>query len=128
MPATRFLAVFWDPEGTRYGIPTYPWRMAPDGLATRRQLAAANLRPGGQPVVAQVLWRRRRSPNGFGVAYLYEVAKALPKRPATPAVLAAVGKALAARRWCPTCQRDAGYVLPTRWGTCWPCAQERGLT
>ena len=31
-------------------IPTYPWRAAPEGLATRRQLAASGLRPGGSPV------------------------------------------------------------------------------
>jgi hypothetical protein len=28
----------FDPSGARFGIPTYPWRFAPDGLATRRQL------------------------------------------------------------------------------------------
>ena len=44
----------YDPTGARYGIPTYPWRLAPDGLATRRQLRARGLRPGGQPIAAQV--------------------------------------------------------------------------
>ncbi len=111
---------FWDPAGTRYGIPTYPWRLAPAGLATRRQLAAAGLRPGGQPVVAQVMWRGRG--RRVRVAYLYLVALALPKRPATPAQLAALGRALAARRTCPDCGNDPGYVLPARYGTCLPCA------
>ncbi|MFL6074331.1 MAG: RRQRL motif-containing zinc-binding protein [Mycobacteriales bacterium] len=124
---SRYRHAFWDPDGTRYGIPTYPWRMAPDGLATRRQLAATGLRPGGQPVVAQVMWRSHWSPTGIRVAYLYQVTKALPKRTPTPAVLAAVAKATAARRWCPTCQQDAGYVLPARWGMCLDCATGYGL-
>jgi predicted GIY-YIG superfamily endonuclease len=71
---SRYRSVYWDPEGTRYGIPTYPWRMAPAGLATRRQLAADGLRPGGQPVAAQVMWRsRHRGPRSVQVAYLYRV-------------------------------------------------------
>lgn len=36
----------FDPTGARYGIPTFPWRYAPDGYATRRQLRARGLRPG----------------------------------------------------------------------------------
>ncbi|GAA3144755.1 hypothetical protein GCM10010449_75080 [Streptomyces rectiviolaceus] len=23
----------YDPSGARYGVPTFPWRLAPDGLA-----------------------------------------------------------------------------------------------
>jgi hypothetical protein len=45
-------AAFFDPTGDRYGIPTYPWKYAPDGYATRRGLRALGLRPGGQPVAA----------------------------------------------------------------------------
>src|ERR1700761_5817565 len=118
---TRCRSVYYDPEGLRYGVPTYPWRMAPAGLATRRQLAAQGLRPGGQPVAAQVLWRRGRRPPG--TAYLYRVDAAKPKRTATPAQLAALGKALAARRRCPRCGTDAGYVLARHLGTCNPCAE-----
>lgn len=110
---------FWDPDGRRFGIPTYPWRMAPDGLATRRQLAALGLRPGGQPVTAQVMWRGR---GRIRVAYLYLIALAKPKRQPTPAQLAALGRAMAARRTCPECGTDPGYVLPTRFGVCLPCA------
>ncbi|GLW68447.1 hypothetical protein Kpho02_07460 [Kitasatospora phosalacinea] len=69
---------FWDPTGERFGIPTYPWRLAPDGLKTRRQLRACGLRPGGQPVAAQVLWRSRRSTTPRGTysstAYVVTVA------------------------------------------------------
>jgi hypothetical protein len=110
---------FMDPAGTRFGIPTYPWRMAPAGLATRRQLAAAGLRPGGQPVVAQVMWcsRRRR----VQVAYLYAVESAKPKRTPSPAQVVALSRALAARRRCPACGQDRGYVIPARAGLCNPC-------
>lgn len=120
----RIRVAFWDPAGERYGIPTYPWGMAPAGLCTRRQLAAAGLRPGGQPIVAQVLWRSRRyrPRGGVRVAYLYATEAAKPRRTATLAQRAALAKALAARRTCPRCHTDAGYVLPRRLGVCLTCA------
>ncbi|MEU9414879.1 RRQRL motif-containing zinc-binding protein [Streptomyces sp. NPDC048272] len=102
------------------GIPVYPWRLAPDGLATRRQLRAAGLRPGGQDVVAQLERPRyRREPL---TAYLYRVDLAKPVRPMTPAKAVALGKANAARHTCPECGTDAGYVIPTSLGMCVPCA------
>ncbi|WP_019632672.1 RRQRL motif-containing zinc-binding protein [Actinomadura atramentaria] len=116
----RSNARFWDPAGRRFGIPTWPWRMAPGHLATRRQLAAAGLRPGGQPVAGQVL---RHRPRGLLVAYLYDVAFAKPKRVPTTAQLAALDRALAARRTCPRCRTDVGYVLPRRVGACLDCAE-----
>ncbi|MER6036512.1 RRQRL motif-containing zinc-binding protein [Streptomyces sp. NPDC001835] len=101
-------------------VPVYRWRLAPDGYATRRQLRALGLRPGGQEVVAQLERpRRRRSPL---VAYLYRVDLAKPVRPMTPAKWSALARANAARRICPACRRDAGYVIPTSLGTCVPCA------
>ncbi|NDZ74557.1 hypothetical protein G3I36_26665 [Streptomyces sp. SID10362] len=101
-------------------IPVYRWRLAPDGLATKRQLRALGLRPGGQDVAAQVeRSRRRREPL---VAYLYRVEQAKPVRPMTPAKWAALAKANAARRVCPECRRDAGYVIPPTLGMCTPCA------
>jgi hypothetical protein len=51
---------FYDPDGDRYGLPTYPFHWAPDGLLTIRQLRDKGLRPGGQDPVAQILWRRRK--------------------------------------------------------------------
>ncbi|WP_411121287.1 RRQRL motif-containing zinc-binding protein [Streptomyces sp. x-19] len=116
---------FWDPDGARYGIPTYPYHLAPDGLATRRQLRARGLRPGGQRVAAQILWRSRR--RGVRAAYLYRLDLALPVRPMTPARWSAVAKALAARRWCSCCRRDAGYSLPTSLGICLTCAESPAL-
>ncbi|MCX4698668.1 RRQRL motif-containing zinc-binding protein [Streptomyces sp. NBC_01373] len=110
----------FDPNGARHGIPTFPWRYAPDGLATRRQLRARGLRPGGQPVAAQVLRPRYR--RGPLVAYLYRLDKALPVRPMTPAKRRALECAMRARRTCPQCRTDAGYVIPTSLGVCVTCA------
>lgn len=116
----------YDPTGARYGIPTFPWRLAPEGFATRRQLRAAGLRPGGQDVAAQVLWysrrycRKGRSP--IRVAYLYRIDLAKPVRPMTPGKWTALAKANAARRMCPQCGTDAGYRIPTLLGMCVTCA------
>ncbi|NEV90125.1 hypothetical protein GUR47_26225 [Streptomyces tendae] len=101
-------------------IPVYRWRLAPGGLATRRQLRALGLRPGGQDVAAQVERPRRR--RGPLVAYLYSIEQAKPVRPMTPAKRAALDKANAARRTCPECRRDAGYVIPPSLGMCTACA------
>ncbi|MER6309288.1 RRQRL motif-containing zinc-binding protein [Streptomyces sp. NPDC001657] len=101
-------------------LPVYRWRLAPDGYATRRQLRALGLRPGGQDVAAQIERpRRRRAPL---VAYLYRLDLAKPVRPMTPGRWAALAKANAARRIRPQCRTDAGYVIPTSLGTCVPCA------
>ncbi|MEV7130982.1 RRQRL motif-containing zinc-binding protein [Streptomyces sp. NPDC093260] len=101
-------------------IPVYRWHLAPDGLATRRQLRAVGLRPGGQDVAAQLERPRRR--RGPLVAYLYRIDAAKPVRPMTPARRAALERANAARRTCPECRRDAGYVIPPSLGMCTPCA------
>ncbi|MFF3312636.1 RRQRL motif-containing zinc-binding protein [Streptomyces sp. NPDC002952] len=101
-------------------LPVFRWRLAPDGYATRRQLRARGLRPGGQGVAAQLERpRRRREPL---VGYLYRIDRAKPVRPMTPGRWAALAKANAARRTCPQCRRDAGYVIPTSLGICGPCA------
>ncbi|MGA5041639.1 RRQRL motif-containing zinc-binding protein [Streptomyces capoamus] len=101
-------------------VPVYLWRLAPDGLATRRQLRAMGLRPGGQNVAAELQRPRRR--RGPLVAYLYSIEQAKPVRPMTSAKWAALAKANAARRMCPECGRDAGYVIPATLGTCVSCA------
>src|SRR2546429_3558943 len=87
----NIIAEFYDPEGERYGLPTYPGRWAPDGLLTTRQLRAKGLRPGGQHIVAQILWRHRRQRR---VASLYRRDGSKPKRQASDAQLVAIGKAL----------------------------------
>ncbi|MFE7611661.1 RRQRL motif-containing zinc-binding protein [Streptomyces celluloflavus] len=101
-------------------LPVFRWRLAPDGYATRRQLRARGLRPGGQQVVAQLERPRRRRPPL--VAYLYRVDLAKPVRPMTPARWAALAKANRARRICPQCRTETGYVIPPSLGTCVPCA------
>jgi hypothetical protein len=108
--------VFYDPTGARFGRPTYPFKFAPDGLATRRQLRDKGLRPGGQDIAAQIVWRR-----GKRAAYLYRIDKAVPKREATPAQRAALDKAMTARRTCPTCGQVKHYCIPRRFGECLDC-------
>ncbi|PBC96173.1 hypothetical protein BX281_4186 [Streptomyces sp. Ag82_O1-15] len=112
----------YDPSGTRFGVPTFPWRFAPDGYATRRQLRDRGLRPGGQPIAAQVMRRHRGRKSGVQVAYLYRVDRARPVRPMTSRKWGALALAMLARRTCPQCQLDAGYVIPTSLGTCASCA------
>ena len=80
--------------------PPTPTAGHPKACYTIRQLRARGLRPGGQPVTAQILWNHHGTRR---VAYLYRADLALPKRQATPAQLAAISKALAARRTCPAC-------------------------
>ncbi|MFD9068920.1 RRQRL motif-containing zinc-binding protein [Streptomyces lasiicapitis] len=116
----------YDPTGALHGIPTFPWRLAPDGLATRRQLRARRLRPGGQPIAAQVMRGNRRA-GGVRVAYLYRVDKALPVRPMTSRKWGALALAMLARRTCPCCLLDVGYCIPRSSGICGLCmaAQEQ---
>ncbi|TKA11760.1 RRQRL motif-containing zinc-binding protein [Actinacidiphila oryziradicis] len=100
-------------------LPTYRYRLAPAGLMTRRQLRAIGLRPGGHDPVGEIRWRRGRR-----TAYLYDVATAAPVRPMTPGRARALAAAMLARRTCPDCRRDAGYVIPRSLGCCWPCSGE----
>ena len=107
----------YDPTGEHHGgLPTYPYKFAPKGLATRRQLRALGLRPAGQSIAAQILWRK-----GNRVAHLYRVDLAAPKRTATPAQHAAIHKALTARRTCYTCRQVKDYYIPRRYGECLDC-------
>jgi hypothetical protein len=110
-----------DPTGEHHdGLPTYPWRGAPEGLMTRRQLAAAGLRRNRQSPCAQVVRGRHL------FAYLYDVAGAATKRTASPAWYEATRKATAARRVCGTCKVDRGYIPSKRLGECNECADGRG--
>ncbi|WP_030666134.1 RRQRL motif-containing zinc-binding protein [Streptomyces cellulosae] len=110
----------YDPDGIRYGVPTYPWRLAPDGLATRRQLRALGLRPGGQPIQGQLMRVNRRTGTD-PIAYLYRVDLALPVRPMTPRKWGALALATLARRTCPSCRLDVGYCIPPSLGMCGLC-------
>lgn len=110
----------YDPNGARHGIPTFPWKYAPDGYATRRQLRARGLRPGGQPVAAQLMRSSRRRKAGVAVAYLYRIDRAKPVRPMTP------GRAARSRKRCsravpaPTAARMPGTASRPRWACASP--------
>lgn len=94
----------------------YRYGFAPSGLATLRQLSAMGLRPGGCPPVAALA-----RPKGRWVAYLYDLDTSKPKRAMTPAKRRALAAANRARRMCPTCGTDAGYVIPGQLGECVEC-------
>ncbi len=115
---SRIRRAYHDPDAERHPVPTYWWKGAPACYATRRQLRARGLAPGGQPIAAQILWR---GVGGERAAYLYEVARAVKKRTATPAQLVAVEKALAARRTCSTCGQVRPYYIPRKFGECLDC-------
>jgi hypothetical protein len=112
---------FYDPDGNTYGLPTYPYRQAPKELLTLRQLRTQGLRPGGQPIVAQILWRHRKQRR---VAYLYDKRLAKPKRTATPLQLVAIALALEARMTCDTCGQRKNYYIPRRYGECLDCVRK----
>lgn len=98
------------------GLPTFPFGHAPSGLATRRQLRAAGLCPGGQDIWGQITWRRGKQWAG-----LYRIDLAKPKRNPTLSQRRALAAAMAARRRCTRCGTDTGYCLPTSIRRCWDC-------
>jgi hypothetical protein len=110
--------------------PLYPWRGAPDGLATRAQLRAMGLRPGRQGVQALVVWQSRRGGrprvDGLRYAELFAVDRARPRITVSPAMAAALRAALAARMTCPACGVNRGYVPSARLGKCNDCAAASG--
>ena len=119
---TGIHVAFYDPDGSTYGMPTYPYRWAPTGLATRRQLRERGLRPGGQPITAQIIWKYKGKRR---VAYLYRTDLAKAKRTATVAQLAAIQSALRARRTCRTCGHEHDYYIPRSRGECNDCTERQ---
>lgn len=99
-------------------LPEYRYGKAPENLRTKKQLAELGLRPGS----AQIAWLVWGSSWRLTTAALYDVATAKPKRQPTPAQLAALEKAQVARRTCPVCKEDKGYVLA---GSMCPSCAER---
>jgi hypothetical protein len=89
-PAGRVLRL-WDgtafPGRIEDGVPTFGFRSAPPGLATRRQLRAAGLCPGGHDLWGQLKWRR-----GTRWAALYRLDLAAPSPRRTPAQQAALAR------------------------------------
>lgn len=105
-------ALGWD----YYGTPVFKYRWAPGGLATRRQLRAMRMCPGGQEPYAMLVWR-----NGQRWAWLYRLDLATASRPASPAQLNALDKAMRARRRCRLCGLVWDYCIPTSDGRCEAC-------
>lgn len=118
------------PEFTRghhEGVALLSWNIAPrDKLATRRQLRAMGLRPGGQDPAALLYFRHRASSRQV-LAELFLIERAKPVRPMTPAKRTALAKAMAARRTCRQCDEDAGTELPRDYRVCDPCRYTLGL-
>jgi hypothetical protein len=92
----------WDgrrwPGRVRNGLPEFRFGQAPSGLSTRRQLRERGLSRGGQEPFARLTWKRDRR-----FAWLYVDAKAKAKRTPSDKQLAAVNKALSARKVCAEC-------------------------
>ncbi|MEV5718479.1 RRQRL motif-containing zinc-binding protein [Amycolatopsis mediterranei] len=95
-------------------------------LATRRQLRAENMRPGGQDPVAFLYFRCTKAAKTV-YANLYLIAEAKPVRPMTPARAAALAKAMAARRTCRECGETGWAELPRAHRTCEACLYTAGL-
>lgn len=124
--------VAWSPDleftrGRVDGLPLLSYGIAPRGkLATRRQLRAMGLRPGGADPVA-VLYFRCRAAGKLVYANLYLIAAAKPVRPMTPARRSALDKAMAARRTCRQCGELGWAELPKPHRTCDACLYSAGL-
>jgi len=117
--ASRFITLWngkqalgWDLHGT----PVFKFKWAPAGLATRRQLRAMRMCPGGHEPYALLVWR-----NGQRWAWLYRLDLARPSRLPSPAQLNALDKAMEARRRCGQCGRVCDYCIPTSDGRCDLC-------
>jgi hypothetical protein len=99
-----------------HGTPAFRFKWAPAGLATRRQLRALRMCPGGHEPYALLVWR-----NGQRWAWLYRLDLVKPSRVASPAQLNALDKAMEARRTCKLCRHVADYCIPTSDGRCVEC-------
>lgn len=125
---SRRRVVIADPDANP---PEYPWRGAPENLATRNQLREMGLRPGRQGVQGLLLWSSNRGSrpriDGLRFANLFDTEQARPKLPLTPARAAALERADQARRTCPECDATREYVISTRLGMCNECASQYGI-
>ena len=102
----------WDgrrwPGRVRNGLPEFRFGQAPSGLSTRRQLRERGLSRGGQEPFARLTWKREQR-----FAWLYVDERARAKRPPSDKQLAAVNKALAARKVCVECGPVEHFVRTT---------------
>lgn len=119
---------FFDPKGERFGIPTWPWRLCPEGLATRDQLKAQGKQPGTQPVAGQIKWHSKKARHCGGVrhAYLFRIDLAVEIGAITPGRAKGLEAAMRSRRTCKTCGTERDYCISTKLGECTDCAD--GIT
>src|SRR5699024_480073 len=110
-------------RGTIEGLPVLAWGWAdPAILATRRQLPARGLRPGGaDPVAALQVPHHTAGCKTTDVAPPYLTNRAARTPTATPAQRAGIAAALAARRTCRDCQAEQPYYLSTISRLCADC-------
>lgn len=124
--------VSWSPDpiltvGEVGGLPAVTWGWADRAqLATTRQLRALGLRRGGQDPVAVLVFRHRKPYRRTDHAWLYLISAAVPKRTATAAQLAALGRALDARKTCPRCGVIAQRCIPRDSRLCPGCEERTG--
>lgn len=120
-PAASRWIPLWDGReafGWLWGeMPLFRFKFAPAGLATRRQLRALRLCPGGQEPYAVLLIRR----NGRRWAWLYRLDLARPSRTPSPLQLNALDKAMAERRRCRQCGVVQDYCVSVADGRCYEC-------
>jgi hypothetical protein len=102
----------WDgrrwPGRISNGLPEFGFGLAPSGLSTRRQLRKNGLCRGGQEPFARLVWSNEQQ-----FAWLYRDDQAKPKRKASGKQLAALQKALDARKVCAECGPVEHYVRTT---------------
>lgn len=118
---------FNDPQARHHPLPTYPYHLAPKGLATKRQLRKQGLSPRGE-IQAQIVWWHGGSRNRNGrlgrvrrTAYLYKIADAVPVREMTGPMWVSHHAMMAARMTCPTCNNIKPYCIPRSLGECNDC-------
>ncbi|HEY3004690.1 MAG TPA: RRQRL motif-containing zinc-binding protein [Kribbellaceae bacterium] len=97
-------------------MPVFRFGWAPAGLATRRQLRALRMCPGGQAPHAALAWK-----GGQAWAWLWRLDLARASRKASPLQLNALNKAMAARRTCRQCARVQDYCVSVNEGRCADC-------
>ena len=111
--------VFYDPTGERYGLPTYPFKFAPDGL-----------RPAGNSARATCVPAAKTSPrksSGVAASVSPTCTASTSRKPEAHRHPRATGghrQALTARRTCPDCGQVKPYYIPRRTGACLDCTPE----
>lgn len=107
--------------GSIDGLPAWPWKQAPAGLATRAQLHEQGLQLSRhQDPYGVLFWRSRRF--GARTANLYRLDQARPRQPFTPARRAALTLAYLARHQC--CRgHEAGHYVDPQSRLCRDCRE-----